>query len=105
MTVDPPAADFRSEESCGCRDGPGALHISDSWDGPLGELNRHQYRTLGAPALSAVVLKADTREPGGRFWDCVPNVPPRPTTDIDRLSEWSRILNEVHAYKWPAALP
>jgi len=76
-----------------------------SWDQPLGALNK-QLHGIGAPALSAlVVLNKDPPEPGGGFWGCAPNVPPRPKADIQRLADWSRIVAAVHGYAWPAALP
>lgn len=76
-----------------------------SWDAPLGNLNQHLFDALGAPALSALVVLKAEREPGGDFWGCAPNVPPRPATDIERLAEWARIVKDVHAYRWPATLP
>jgi hypothetical protein len=76
-----------------------------SWDAPLGDLNQHLYDALEAPAISALVVLKAEREPGGNFWGCAPNVPSRPPTDIARLAEWARIVKDVHAYKWPAALP
>lgn len=76
-----------------------------SWDAPLGNLNEHLYDEMGAPAISALVVLKAEREPGGNFWGCAPNVPPRPPTDIARLAEWARIVGEVHAYPWPPTLP
>jgi hypothetical protein len=76
-----------------------------SWDRPLGALNQRLHDAIGAPALSALVVLKEVGEPGGAFWGCAPNVPPRPRSDIDRLAEWSRIVREVHAYDWPLALP
>jgi hypothetical protein len=76
-----------------------------SWDEPLGELNQRLHGVLQAPALSAVVVKANTREPGGLFWNCAPNVPPRPARKIDRVAEYARILRDVLAYSWPNGLP
>jgi hypothetical protein len=75
-----------------------------SWDAPLGELN-NRLATVGAPALSALVILQGENEPGGGFWGCAPNVPPRPKKDDDRIAEWSRILKDVLAYPWPQALP
>lgn len=76
-----------------------------SWGRPLGRLNEHLHRH-GAPAVSAlVVLKREPPEPGAGFWGSAPSVPTRPKTEIQRLSEWSRIVAAVHAYAWPAALP
>lgn len=77
-----------------------------SWDVPLGALNKRLHDATGAPALSAlVVLKKDPPEPGGGFWGCAPNVPPRPRTPIERLAEWSRIVKAVHEYPWPDSMP
>jgi hypothetical protein len=75
-----------------------------SWDGPLGELN-DRLHAIGAPALSVLVVLKATGEPGGNFWGCAPNVPPRPKKDIDRVAEFARICKEVLAYPWPAQLP
>ena len=75
-----------------------------SWDKPLGELN-NRLDAVGAPALSALVILQEANEPGGKFWGCAPNVPRRPANDIDRLTEWSRIVREVRAYSWPEVLP
>jgi hypothetical protein len=79
------------------------LHWHGSWDEPLGAIN-NRLAAVGAPALSAVVILLDQNEPGGEFWGCAPNVPPRPRTDHARLAEWTRILNEVRAYPWPQTL-
>ena len=77
-----------------------------SWDEPLGELNQRVHTRLGAPALSAlVVLAPPVFEPGGAFWGCSPNVPPRPRTDLERIDEWSRIVREVQEWNWPTSLP
>ncbi len=75
-----------------------------SWDAPLGELN-NQLAALGAPALSALVIRQETKEPGDGFWGCASNVPSRPKKEIDRLAEWSRIVNDVIAFSWPVTLP
>jgi hypothetical protein len=76
-----------------------------SWDKPLGELNRRLH-AAGAPALSALVIVGATKEPGGGFWGCSPNVPPRPKNEFARLTEWQRIVADVLAHNnWPAALP
>jgi hypothetical protein len=76
-----------------------------SWDVPLGELNQHLYDAIEAPAISALVVLKAAQEPGGNFWGCAPNVPARPATDVARLAEWARIVKDVHAYRWPSALP
>jgi len=75
-----------------------------SWDKPLGELN-NRLATIGAPALSALVILQGANEPGGGFWGCAPNVPRRPSNEIERLEEWNRIVAEVRAYPWPDILP
>ncbi len=79
------------------------FHWHGSWDHPLGAIN-NQLARVGAPALSAVVILQDKNEPGGDFWGCAPNVPPRPRTDDARLAEWTRILNDVRNYPWPPTL-
>lgn len=79
-----------------------------SWDRVLGDLNRRLYAaTPSLPALSALVtLKGATyQEPGGDFWGCAPNVPPRPKTDEDRVAVWGDIVKHVLAAKWPPSLP
>ena len=76
-----------------------------TWDAPLGELNRRLQSRIHAPALSALVVLKSGGEPGGLFWGCAPNVPARPSTDIQRLAEWSKIVATVHAFPWPRALP
>src|SRR4029077_16961063 len=68
-----------------------------SWDLPLGELN-NRLAAIGAPALSALVILKDTKEPGRGFWNCAPNVPQRPQNDIVRVSEWGRIVKAVFDY-------
>lgn len=75
-----------------------------SWDAPLGELN-NLLASVGAPAISALVILNDTKEPGGGFWGCAPNVPPRPKKEIDRLTVWSRIVGDIGKFNWPASLP
>jgi hypothetical protein len=75
-----------------------------SWDRPLGTLN-NRLAKVGAPALSALVVLKEENEPGGNFWGCAPNVPPRPRNMADRLTEWNRIVTDVLAYWWPEALP
>ena len=74
-----------------------------SWDVPLGALNQRLH-VVGAPAISALVVKKDTMEPGWAFWGCAPNVLPCPMSDIERLAEWSKIVKLVHAFAWPGAL-
>lgn len=75
-----------------------------SWDVPLGELNSH-LAAVGAPALSALVILQGKNEPGAGFWGCAPNVPHRPRNDIQRLTEWSRIVQVVIGFNWPPVLP
>lgn len=75
-----------------------------SWDKPLGELNNRLAR-IGARALSALVILLGANEPGGGFWGCAPNVPGRPSNEMDRLKEWNRIVSEVRSYPWPDILP
>jgi len=75
-----------------------------NWDRPLGELN-NRLATIGAPALSALVILQGANEPGGGFWGCSPNAPRRPANEIERLEKWNSILEEVRAYSWPENLP
>lgn len=75
-----------------------------SWDTPLGELNKH-LASVGAPALSALVILQGNNEPGAGFWGCAPNVPHRPREGIQRVTEWNRIVQEVIAHNWSATLP
>ena len=75
-----------------------------SWDAPLGLLNR-TLNTIRWPPLSAVVVNGETREPGPGFWEDSPNVPARPTNDIDRIAVYSRLLRQVHAAPWPPTMP
>lgn len=75
-----------------------------SWDKPLGDLN-NRLAVIGAPALSALVILKEANEPGGKFWGCAPNVPRRPSNEIDRLNKWSGIVEEVQSYPWPENLP
>ena len=70
---------------------------------PLGELNVF-LSSIGAPAISALVTLKETNEPGAAFWGCAPNVPSRPRNDIERLTEWSRIVERVIGFKWPKEL-
>lgn len=74
-----------------------------SWDAPLGEINR-LLSSNAAPAISALVILKETKEPGAAFWGCAPNVPARPRTDIERLTAWSRIVTEVIEFTWPQEL-
>ncbi|MBK9265979.1 MAG: hypothetical protein IPM54_40115 [Polyangiaceae bacterium] len=74
------------------------------WDAPLGELN-NRLASIGAPAISALVILQGQNEPGGGFWGSAPNVPPRPKRYDDRIAEWSRILRDVLTHRWPPMLP
>jgi hypothetical protein len=80
------------------------LEPHGSWDRPLGELN-NRLAAMGAPALSALVILQDAHEPGDGFWGCAPNVPRRPSNEMDRLEKWNTIVKEVRAYPWPENLP
>jgi len=75
-----------------------------TWDRRLGDLNRG-LAEVQAPPISALVIRQDTNEPGGKFWGCAPNVPPRPSDAGERAAEWTRILKEVCDYPWPEKLP
>jgi len=75
-----------------------------SWDVPLGDLN-NRLASSGLPALSALVILQVENEPGGRFWGCAPNVPHRPKNDLQRITEWDRIVKAVIAQNWPHVLP
>ena len=75
-----------------------------TWGAPLGRLNGGLHE-VGAPALSALVVLKASGEPGGLFWDCAPNVPPRPSDATERLGVWSAIVKQVHAYEWPERCP
>jgi hypothetical protein len=75
-----------------------------SWDNPLGELNRILH-AVHWPALSAVVVLQDEREPGGRFWESSPNIPPRPNDPVARIALYGQILGQVHAAPWPNTIP
>jgi hypothetical protein len=75
-----------------------------SWDEPLGELDRILQAT-GWPPLSAVAVLNETKEPGGLFWGCSPNVPERPSDELDRIAAYSEILGTVYRADWPEKLP
>lgn len=85
-------------------EGGDLLEPHGTWDIPLGTINVCLARKR-LPALSALVIKKDTGEPGGDFWGCAPNVPPRPKTAIDRVAVWAQIVKDVHATNWPKRLP
>ena len=76
-----------------------------SWDVPLGDINRRVWDELEAPALSALVVLKESGLPGGDFWGCAPNAPPRPKKADDVLIAWAAIVKEVHAYAWPKTYP
>ena len=75
-----------------------------SWDAPLGEINVATH-SAGLPALSAVVVLKESREPGGLFWGSSPNVPAKPSNEVARIALYGQILGQVHAATWPEALP
>jgi hypothetical protein len=75
-----------------------------SWDAPLGQLNQ-LLDTIRWPPLSAVVVLQDIREPGGRFWESCPNIPARPSNDIERIALYGRLLGDVHSARWPETIP
>lgn len=70
-----------------------------SWDVPLGRIN-NRLALKGAPAISSLVILKGANEPGGNFWGCAPNVPPRPKEEIDRLAALNKIWTEVFNYDW-----
>jgi hypothetical protein len=74
------------------------------WDASLGALNQRLH-SANAPALSALVILKDAKEPGSGFWGSAPSVPPRPKGEVERVAEWSNIVATVHGYAWPLALP
>jgi len=76
-----------------------------SWNGPLGAINNRVWKGIEGPAISALVIKNETKEPGGDFWGCAPNVPQRPNNDVERVAVWSQIVNDVLAFNWPKRLP
>ena len=77
-----------------------------SWDEPLGRLNvtLHAVRWLST-SLRVVIRDDETREPGGGSWESSANVPARPTNEINRIAEYSRLLRDVYRAPWPEALP
>lgn len=75
-----------------------------TWDEPLGELNRI-VDEVGWPAISAVVVLEDTKEPGGKFWGSSPNVPTRPRDEVERIALYGHLLGQVHAAPWPESIP
>ncbi|MFN5297832.1 MAG: hypothetical protein ACK5HA_05995 [Planctomycetaceae bacterium] len=74
------------------------------WNQPLGELNVSLHRA-GCPPLSAVVISQERNEPGNGFWGSAPNVPPRPTNEIERLETWHGLLDQVYGHRWPEQFP
>jgi len=74
-----------------------------SWDEPLGKLNMI-LSSIGAPAISALVVLKRTKMPGAAFWGCASNVPTRPRSDMERLTEWNRIVEAVKIFTWPQEL-
>jgi hypothetical protein len=75
-----------------------------SWDAPLGDVNR-RVANAGLPPLSVIVWLKETYQPGGGFWGASPNAPARPKNERERDALLLRLLNEVWAANWPAALP
>lgn len=75
-----------------------------TWDTPLGEINQ-RLASINAPALSALVVLKATGRPGGAFWGCAPNVPPRPKKESDQDTAWVRIYTAVIGFDWPPVLP
>ncbi len=75
-----------------------------TWDEPLGELNR-TVDEAGWPAISAVVVLKETKEPGGKFWGSSPNVPTRPRDEVERVALYGHLLGQVHAAPWPESIP
>ena len=75
-----------------------------SWDVPLGGLNVTLHAVRCPPLSAVVILDKDDREPGGGFWGSAPSIPARPTNDIYRITEYGRILGQVHRSRpvWPA---
>ena len=75
-----------------------------SWEVPLGELNNSLYQ-LGWPPLSTVVVLNGTCEPGVGYWGSCPNIPTRPRNDLDRITEYTKILKLVQKAPWPPLYP
>lgn len=75
-----------------------------TWDEPLGVLN-NLLAGAGLPALTVLVVRAQTMEPGNGFWGSCPLVPIRPSNDEKRFAECLRIQKEVYAARWPYTLP
>ncbi|MCS0347623.1 hypothetical protein [Vibrio diabolicus] len=75
-----------------------------SWDQPLGTLN-NMLASANAPAITALVVRQDSNEPGNSFWGCASNVPTKPKGDLARISEWTRIVGDVCTYPWPNSIP
>lgn len=70
----------------------------------LGMINR-RLAIIGAPPISALVVKKSTGEPGGGFWGCSSNVPARPSNKDERSATWASLVKEVISYDWPSTLP
>ena len=75
-----------------------------SCDKSLGEINI-RLAAIGAPAITSLVILKDKNEPGGNFWGCADNVPPKPKNEEERISKWLEIVNKVRKYTWPESLP
>ena len=75
-----------------------------TWDYPLGALNNWLHRA-GLPAITVLVVTAETMEPGSGFWGSCPLVPARSTDGGERLAACVRIQAEVYNTRWPFSLP
>ena len=82
----------------------GSIDPQYGWNEPLGELNVSLHGA-GCPPLSAVVISQERNEPGNGFWGSAPNVPPRPTNEIERLETWHGLLDQVYGHRWPEQFP
>ena len=75
-----------------------------SWDDPLGDINR-QLSKSDRPPLSVIVVLKESGEPGGDFWDCADNVPPRPSDGPTRLKVFGDLAARVFEEQWPLWRP
>jgi hypothetical protein len=76
-----------------------------SWDAPLCALHQRLHVSGGPGAASRGRAEGDPPGPGRGFWGSAPSVPPRPKSEMDRLTVWHAIVQAVFVYTWPAALP
>lgn len=67
------------------------------WARPLGVLNNTIYDAWGAPAITRVVCRQGTDDPGPGFYDCAPNAASG--------MNLNKIKRDVFAYTWPPKLP